>query len=517
LNTGRSGSDPGLPGALLAATAYPHAAGHVTLIETHISWVFVTGELAYKVKKPVRLDFLDFSSLDRRRHFCEEELRINRRFAPQIYLGLSRVTRAHDGRLTIDGTGEVVDFAVRMRTFDREQELDRLLERGDIEAGEMHDLGSRLAASHAAAPAADAAATWCDPGRMPRALHDASRGLAALWPEARERLTALERWADTAWSALRAGQRQRRDSGAFRECHGDLHCGNVVRFDGRLTAFDALEFDPALSWIDPVSDLAFLLMDLDAHDRTDLAAATLDGWLATGGDFEGLAPLRLFLVYRALVRALVNGIRAAQRADAGALRARERYLRAAEHHTRPPRPCIIVMGGVSGSGKSWLAERLLAPLEAIRVRSDVERKRLAGLSPLAPSGGAIYSRELTARTYDRLAAAARAIVAAGYTAIVDAACLKRAERDGLRAVARECGVPAQLVWVTARDTVLAARIEKRRSSAADPSEATIEVLHAQQGFAEVPGADELDGGLLIDTSEGVDLARVSAALGGPAQ
>lgn len=506
-----------MPRALLEATAYPHPVAEVVLIETHISWVFVTGELTYKVKKPVRLDFLDFSSLDRRRHFCEEELRINRRFAPQIYLGLSRVVRTRDGRLTIDGAGEVVDFAVRMRTFDREQELDRLVERGDIEVREVRALGADLAASHATSPAADASTTWCDPARMLRALHDASRSLAALWPEARERLAALEHWADEAWTAVSPGQQQRRDSGAFRECHGDLHCGNVVRVDGRLTAFDALEFDPALSWIDPVNDLAFLLMDLDARGRADLAAATLDGWLTMSGDFEGLAPLRLFQVYRALVRALVNGIRAAQRPDDGAILARERYLRAAEHHARPPRPRIIVMGGVSGSGKSWLAERLLAPLGAIRVRADVERKRLAGLSPLAASGGAIYSRELTARTYECLAAAARAIVAGGYTAIVDAACLMRAERDDLRAAARDCGVPAQLAWVTARDAVLAARIEQRRTTEANPSEATLEVLRAQQGFVEVPGADELAGGLLIDSSDGVDLARISATLCPPAQ
>ena len=504
-----------LPAALLAPEAYLHAAGPVTLVETHISWVFLTGGLAYKVKKPVAPGFLDFSTPALRRHFCEEELRLNRRFAPQIYLGLSRVTRGADGRVAIDGAGEVVDYAVRMRAFDREQELDRLLERREVAARELRDLGERLAAIHAVSPVADEAATWCDPARTLRALQDASRDLAALWPEAGTRLRGLDAWADDAWMKIAARQHARRAGGAFRECHGDLHCGNVVRIDGRLTPFDALEFDPALSWIDPVSDLSFLLMDLDVRGHPEFAATTLDAWLTASGDFAGLAGLRLFLVHRALVRALVNGIRASQQpGDGPAQGARDRYLAAALRHAATPRPRLVVMGGVSGSGKSWLAERLLAPLHAIRVRSDVERKRLAGLSPLAASGGTIYSKELTAMTYARLGDAAREIIAAGYTAIVDAACLQRRERDALRALAHDCDVPFQLVWVTAHAQVLKARVMARRATAADPSEATLDVLRSQQGFVEAPDADELAGGIQLDTSDGVDLGHVTASLGG---
>jgi len=480
--------------------------------------VFLADELAYKVKKPVAPGFLDFSTLERRRHFCEEELRLNCRFAPQIYLGLSRVTRSAEGRVAIDGTGEVVDYAVRMRAFDREQELDRLLERGEVAGSELRDLGERLAAIHAASPVADEAAAWCDPARTLRALRDASRDLAILWPEAGTRLTGLEAWADDAWTTIAGQQHARRARGAFRECHGDLHCGNVVRIDGRLTPFDALEFDPSLSWIDPVSDLAFLLMDLDARGHPELAATTLDAWLTASGDFAGLAALRLFLAYRALVRALVNGILASQQpGDGPAHDARERYLAAALRHAATPRPRIIVMGGVSGSGKSWLAERLLAPLHAIRVRSDVERKRLAGLSSLAASGGTIYSNELTGRTYARLGDAAREIVAAGYAAIVDAACLQRRERDALRALAHDCGVPFQLVWVTAREQVLKARLVARRATGADPSEATLDVLRSQQRFVEAPDADELAGGIQLDTSDGVDPGHVTAALAATAQ
>jgi aminoglycoside phosphotransferase family enzyme/predicted kinase len=419
--------------------------------------------------------------------------------------------------VAIDGTGETIDFAVRMRAFDRTQELDRLLAAGNVEVDELRDLGARLANTHAASPAASAAQTWCDPARMLRALHDAGIELARLWPESRDRLGTLRDWADATWASVSAQQDERRMSGAFRECHGDLHCGNVVRIEGQLNPFDALEFDPALSWIDPVNDLAFLLMDLEARGRSDLAAATLDGWITISGDFAGLSPLRLFLAYRALVRAMVSGIRAAQRPGADMLDDRERYLAAAERHTAAPRPQIIVMAGVSGSGKSWLAERLLAPLDGVRVRSDVERKRLAGLAPLAASGGAIYSAGLTSRTYLRLGEAARAIVAAGRTAIVDAACLKRAERDELRALARRCGVPARIVWVTARDEVLAARIATRSATAADPSEATLKVLRDQQGFVEIPVGAELDGGLMLDSSEGVVVAEVITSLRAPAQ
>ncbi len=259
--------------------------------------------------------------------------------------------------------------------------------------------------------------------------------------------------------------------------------------------------------------VAFLLMDLDARGRPDLAATLLDGWLAARGDFEALAPLRLFQCYRALVRALTAGLRAQQRRDdSNAAAARARYLAAAERQVTTSRPKLIVVGGVSGAGKSWVAERLIGALGAVRVRSDVERKRIAGLGALGDSGGRIYSPELTRRTYARLGDAASKILEAGFPAIVDAACLMRAERDALRARARALGLSCRLVWVTAPVDVLAARITARRAAGRDPSEATVDVMRTQQHFVQPPGADELADGLILDTGAGIDLGVVTAAL-----
>jgi len=250
-------------------------------------------------------------------------------------------------------------------------------------------------------------------------------------------------------------------------------------------------------------------MDLEAHERPDLSAATLDAWLSVSGDFDGLAPLRFFHVYRALVRAMVNGIRARQHKDIAATNGRERYLQHAERQMASPAPRLVVIAGTTGSGKSWLAERLLTPLTAIRIRSDVERKRIAGLCPLATSGGTIYTPDLTTRTYDRLNDAARQIISAGFTAVIDAACLLETERAQLRATAAQMGVPFSLLWVHAPRDLLLRRIAARQAAANDPSEATATVLESQLRFAEKPDATELSHGLCIDSSAEIDVAHLA--------
>lgn len=497
-----------LPESLLDPAAWPDGFGRPQLVETHISWVFLTGRLAYKVKKPVRFDFLDFSTRERRSHFCEEELRLNRRFAPDLYLGLSRIVRAGQG-LAVDRDGELVEHAVRMQQFDRTQELDALVEAGAVEAGELQELGARLARAHAAAPIA--APEQAHDDVLIHACRDNLSVLRRAVP-AEPRVEALARWTEREHARLVPLLRRRRAAGRWRECHGDLHCANVVRHDGELWPFDALEFDPALRWIDVACDVAFLWMDLAARGRADLATALLDGWLQEGGDFESLAALRLFGAYRAGVRAKVAALRLEQSAGTAARPELARYLAAAESLASPPAPRLVATTGLAGSGKSRLAQALLGPLAAVRVRSDVERRRLAGLGSREPSGGTIYDPEMTARTYARLAEVAGHALDGGFTVIVDAACLLRREREALRGLARRHGAPFRLLAVSAPREVLEERLDARAAAGTDPSEATREVLALQLGFAEPLSGEEVVEAVTVDGSRPPDLARIAAAL-----
>lgn len=499
----------GLPEALLDPAAWPGPPDRVELVETHVSWVFLVDRRAYKVKKPVRFDFLDFSTRARRSHFCEEELRLNRRFAPSLYLGLSRVVRAGAG-LAVDRDGALVEHAVRMRRFDRREELDALVSGGRVGDAELRALGTRLAALHASAPVAGPAQGG-DDAALPEACR---RNFAALRRAGCEpsAVEALAGWTERAHARLAPRLRHRRNAGRWRECHGDLHCANVVRHEGELWPFDALEFDPALRWIDVACDVAFLWMDLEARGRADLAAAFLDGWLQPGGDFDALEALRFFGVYRACVRAKVAALGGDPAAGAATGSATARYLSAARRLAARHAPRLVVTTGLAASGKSRLAQSLLGPLAAVRLRSDVERKRLAGLGALDSSGGGIYDAAMTGRTYARLAEAAGHALAGGFNVIVDAACLLRRERDAFRALAREHGAPFRLLAVSAPRAALESRLDARAAAGDDPSEATREVLAMQRGIVEPPGDDERGDTVEVDTGAPVDVAAIVAAL-----
>jgi hypothetical protein len=416
----------------------------------------------------------------------------------------------------VDAPGEAVEYAVRMQRFDRTQELDSLLARGDAAPQQLYDFGLKLALQHASAPVAGRDQPWADPARTLAACREnfaelRQPGLGDLC----HRVDRLEAWTEGRYRAIAALLGQRRDAGRFRECHGDLHCANVVRHGEELWAFDALEFDPSLHWIDVANDLAFLYMDLRARGHDGIGAAALDGWLTAGGDFGALATLRFYEAYRAAVRAKVAAIRLQQSpGSAGALRREvERYLDAADRATAPSRPMLVATTGLSGSGKSWLASRLLGPLDAVRLRSDVERKRLCGLPVSAATGGTIYSEELTRRTYARLGELAHAALRDGFSVVVDAASLRSAERQALREVAAAAGVPFRLLWVSADAATLRSRVAERAAHGGDPSEATLEVLERQFALAEWPDPRELRDAVRVDTGRPVDPHAVAGQLG----
>ncbi len=472
---------------LLTPAAYPHPVAAVQVVETPISWVLLTGPRAYKIKRPVRLEYVDQRSQRRRAELCEEELRLNRRFAPALYLGISTIARVR-GRLVVDGAGEVVEHAVCMRQFDRSQELDRLLASGSVAPAELADFGRRLAATHATLARTVPSEQWGTPARvrtlvltnLEQCLHAAhTRGTAPAIEALRLPLTA-------ALDAAAAVIGQRRAAGMVRECHGDLHARNIVREEGRLLAFDCVEFEPEFRWIDVADDVAFLVADLEVLGARLHAWSFLQGYLGASGDFHACRVLRLYQAHRALVRAKVAALSAADQAGAAAAqqRAHAAYLGHATAVLGPRRPGIVLMSGLSGSGKTWLAERLAPALGAVHLRSDVERKRRAGLAPqvISRSGIArgLYSAAATAQLYRHLLDCSGDVVAGGRSVIVDATFLRPEERAPWRELAEAAGLPLRVIHCQAPPAVLTQRIESRRAAATDASEADLEVLQWQR-------------------------------------
>ncbi len=475
--------------------------------ETHLSWLILTGPFAYKIKKSVDLGFVDASTLERRRWLCEEELRLNRRLAADLYLDVIRITRC-EGETRVGGTGEIVEYAVRMRQFVSSDELSALLDRDAVGASELIELAHRIAQFHDEAPRAPPSRDGPHTGDLREAALgtfgrlQSHLGGAPRPPE----LDVLVAWATRYLEQELPGLRERELSGHIRECHGDLHARNVVRWRAALLPFDCLEFDPRLRWIDTMSDVAFMVMDLQAHGRKDLASAFLNAYLEHTGDYEGTRHLAFYEIYRALVRAMVDGLSA--EADCGQRRFFQNRLRtrigtAAALLDRTPR--LFVMHGLSGSGKSWLSERLALHLGAVRIRSDVERKRLLAASSDAAHDAsdpqAAYRPEMIRRTYGRLLECAASGLAGGLTVIVDATFLAAAERRRFLDLASARAVPCLILSCCADRGVLARRIEQRLESGADPSEADLRVLDEQVRRAEPLSAAEERHAIIIDTAQ----------------
>ena len=467
-----------------------YAGGPVELVETHISCILLTPAEAYKLKKPLRLPFADFSTPAARRHFCEEELRLNRRFAPALYLDVLPVCGSVEAP-RLGGDGEAIDWVLRMRRFPAGSEFDALARSGALAALDVDRFAHRLARFQAEAPLAAPDSAWGTPVQVAQTIAGVFDALAPLLDDAQGvRLRRLRAWVDARQPALAALWSARRTAGWVREGHGDLHLANVVRWGGEVTAFDCIEFSPDLRWIDTLADAAFFAMDLRAHGRAGLAWRFLDTYLADTGDYGGLAVLRPYEIYRALVREMAGRMRDAQGAPPAA---RPDYLACAEALAAPTQPRLLITHGLSGSGKSTVAAALLQAAGAVRLRSDVERKRLFGLPALADSGAQgidIYTPEATRRTFERLREGARTALEAGYMVIVDAAFLRRRERDAFHALARERGVPFSILHCHAGVPQLRERVQHRRAAGGDPSEADLRVLARQQETAEPLAPDE---------------------------
>jgi len=497
---------------LLRPEAYPHGITELSLLETHISWVILTGRFAYKIKKPVNLGFLDFSTLALRHAFCLEELRVNRRTAPGLYLDVVPITGTPT-QPVISGDGKAFEYAVRMQQFAGDAVFSQLASGGRITEHCIDALAERLASFHNEVPPAGLETLFGSPETVARAVKENLSFLlrSAGSEEERRWLDELDAWSRRQLQSLSQTLVRRRAGGYVRECHGDLHLGNLALIEGQPTPFDAIEFSPELRWIDIISEVAFLTMDLEVHALTHLAYRFINRYEEILGDYAGLRLWPFYCVYRALVRAKVARLtRTATRDPADHERhdiAYRDYLSYAHRAITPRRPLLLITHGLSGSGKSTIAGRLAEKLGAIRVRSDVERKRLAPNL----TGPNLYTADMTRRTYARLTKIASGLLCAGLSVIVDATFLHAAERDQLRNVAHRLHVPFRILDVEAPDALLRERIAARRRAAHDPSDATSAVLDRQRSEREPLLPQERDASLRIDGAA-PDVHQTLAAL-----
>ncbi len=495
------------PADLLTPAAFAHPVSRFEVRETHISWVILSGLYAYKVKKNVHLEFIDASTLENRRFLCEEELRLNRRLALDLYLDVVAITR-EAGRLRIGGEGPIVEYAVRMRQFDASQELSALLEGDTLDEQEFEDLARRLARFHEGASQASCGKDFSHT----EDLHDTVLGNLATLLSHLDGETPLPEmgllvdWTHDYLHDSLAKLRMREQCGAIRECHGDLHARNIVRWRGQLIPFDGLEFDPKLRWIDVMNDVAFLLMDLVAHKRPDLAFAFLNAYLERTGDYEGVRHLAFYSVYRSLVRAMVDSMGAEndlKHREDFQKRLRMRIKTASEYVNRAV-PTLFIMHGVSGSGKSWMSAGLIPQLGAIRIRSDIERKRLGGASTsLNENPGfeeGLYTPALSHRTYARLLECADHCLKGGFDTIVDAAFLHGTDRRLFADLAAAGGFHFVILTCEADLAVLTQRIEQRAEQRVDVSDAGLMVLTEQLSTAEPLSDSERRRAITLNTT-----------------
>jgi len=506
---------PPLIQGLLDPGIYPHPVGRVDLIETHISWVLIAGEYAYKIKKPIDLGFLDFSSLDKRRHCCEEEIRLNRRLAPDIYLEAVAITGSEQAP-GFGAAGTVLEWAVKMQAFAADATLDR---EDRVSVVQIDAIADRIAAFHGQAEAATADSPYGTPEAVMYPVRENFRQIRALLPRMpaagmAPALDRLEAWSEAQFSELRDHFQRRKSQGHIRDCHGDLHLGNIAWVKDSPLVFDCIEFNPSLRCIDPISEIAFLAMDLFHRGQGPQAWRLVNRWLEHAGDFAGMRAFRFYLVYRAMVRCKVACIRGSQD-DPDALQEAMTYLDLAESLALGRQPYLVLMHGFSGCGKTWLSQQLLETLGCLRLRSDVERKRLAGLAAEARSHSGLkaglYSSDATRLTFEHLLATTAMLLAAGFPVIVDATFLRRAARQPFLELARELGIPLRIVSLRAPVPLLQARVSQREEQGRDASEAGLEVLAHQLQAHDSLAQDELEQSLVLEAVQTDQWPETAAA------
>jgi aminoglycoside phosphotransferase family enzyme/predicted kinase len=503
--------------ALNASSVYGHPVESISVIETHISWVLLTGKYAYKIKKPVDFGFLDFSTLEKRRFFCEEEIRLNRRLAQQHYLSVVAITGTMQNP-KINGDGIAIEYAVKMLQFSDGHLLSDLAEKGELGLDIIDRLTNILADFHESISSFGQESEYGDRFTIKQWFNENFAQIEPLLTDDinRQQLHDLKRWGINEWNARNNLMQQRKQQGHVRECHGDLHLGNITLIDGVVTPFDCIEFNPSLRWIDTMNEIAFLVMDLFRYGYENLAFRLLNQYLQITGDYEGITLLRYYFVYRAMVRAKVDLLRLQQSNEDVKKNGQNnfnRYIDLAERFTKADKPLLLLTHGFSGSGKSTYAKQLAEEFHALQIRSDTERKRLFGYKAHDKTGSGIadgvYSEWAGFKTYQHLIDMAKPVLEAGISVILDATFLAGWQRGMFGRVANSLGIRMFILDFKASDKALISRLRQRES---DASEATIEVLQHQQKTAEPLLDYEKTYTITVDTESNDGFTQLVASL-----
>lgn len=502
--------------SLMQPEIYEPPVERCLLIETHISWVILAGPYAYKIKKSLDLGFLDFSTLEKRHFYCLEELRLNKRLAPDVYLSVVPITGTIEHAKWADegaDEGNAIEYAIKMLAFPQQAQLDRVLALGALQPCHIDLLAGHIANFHQQIDIANANSMYGEPELIWQPIKENFKQIREHVDNSNSlrSLAELERWSRISFQALQSIFAQRKLSGFVRECHGDLHLRNIAWVADAPLIFDCIEFNPSLRWIDVMSDVAFLVMDLQDRKQSEFAYRFLNNYLQYTGDYAGMSVLRFYQVYRALVRAKIDAIRAHQdginkKEQTEAENDFSDYLNLALTYVRSAAPQLIITRGMSGAGKSTISQALLAHLGAVRIRSDVERKRLFGLKPeddqTSAVGEGIYSPEATQKTYRKLEELADLIIDAGYSVIVDAVFFNYEERQQFRKLAEIKKAPFVILECRADAETLRQRIIQRKN---DVSDANLKVLEMQQSKWQPLNKDEHSYLVTVDTEIPVDI------------
>ncbi|VAW90725.1 FIG00496272: hypothetical protein [hydrothermal vent metagenome] len=475
--------------ALLDKSAYDHSTYKITLLETHISWVILTGEFAYKIKKPVNLGFLDFSTVEKRHFYCNEELRLNSRLAPQLYLAVVTINGSKQ-KPYINGDGKVIEYAVKMRQFSQQTQFDRLLENNKLTEMQIDSLASTVAKFHSEAEIADKQSEY---GNSETILTPAIENFTQIKKQHDficdiDQLKQLEDWSYNYYYSHKNTFFHRKNNNYIRECHGDMHLRNIAYWQDEIVIFDCLEFDDKLRWIDVISEIAFSVMDLDERNKQHLAWRFLNAYLEYTGDYSAITVFRFYLVYRAMVRAKINCIQSQQiHADSllqhKLIQNYNNYINLALNYTKTKQTKLIITHGLSGTGKTTLSQKVLEKKSLIRLRADIERKRLFGLDALSFSNSNLnsnlYSKVATDKTYQQLFKFAKPILQNGWSVIIDASFLDVKYRQQALLLAEQNNAQFIILDCHASKAKLQQRITTRLASKIDASEACHTVLEQQ--------------------------------------
>lgn len=476
------GTLPPLIDQMLHAEFYPHAVQlPIALIQTHVSYVLLTGEFAYKVKKPVDFGFLDYSTLEKRHHFCLEELRLNQRGAAELYLEV--VSVGQEGDRFLLGTGEPVEYVVKMCQFPQETLLTSLYERGELTEELLLNLAGAIAHFHATAATNDYIRRFGEVANIRQAFDQNYEQTVSYigGPQTQQQFEETKAYTDRFFVEREELFAQRREQGWIRECHGDIHLRNICYWNGKLLLFDCIEFNEPFRFVDVMYDVAYIVMDLEARQRSDLSNLFLNAYVEQTGDWEGLQVLPLYVSRQSYVRAKVTSFLLSDptvpeaEKDAAAKIAAPYYQQAWEC-MQPKTGRLVLMAGLSGSGKSTTARHLARHWDAIHIRSDAVRKHLGGI-PLNQRGeDNLYTPEMTQKTYQRLLALGLLLVQEGYTVILDAKYDRQSHRQEVITQATQHQIPLQIIHCDAPMDVLKSRLEQRTGDIAD---ATAELLARQ--------------------------------------